>query len=87
MLCPQGKNRTKKLPIYWTVSVKQGILRTVKTIRRIHFSASNKRPAIDPVNEILALSRKHEQSKYKQGKRHGKNHSSKAQGRNKYLFA
>ena len=87
MLCPQGKNRTKKLPIYWTVSVKQGILRTVKTIRRIHFAASNKQLAIDPVNEMLVLSRKRKQSNYKQSKHHGKNHSSKAQGCNKYLFA
>ena len=69
------------------MSVKQGIPRTVKTIRRIHFVSSNKQLAIDSVNEMLVLSRKREQSKYKQDKHHGKNHSSKAQGRDKYLFA
>ena len=59
----------------------------VETIRRIHFVASNKQLAVDPVNEMLVLSRKRKQSNYKQSKHHGKNHSSKAQGRNKYLFA
>ena len=59
----------------------------VETIRRIHFVASNKQLAVDPVNEMLVLSRKRKQSNYKQSKHHGKNHGSKAQGRNKYLLA
>ena len=87
MLWRQGRNRTKKPPRLWAVSVKQGILRTVETIRRIHFVASNKQLAVDPVNEMLVLSRKRKQSNYKQSKHHGKNHGSKAQGCNKYLFA